>query len=257
MDVVIEIISDDDLVEMVDGHTARVIMRRGRNFNAKRIQEVAVDIKRLNTFVVEITSKEVSIKIKGDSMRVSELTWAFALASDRSQMVASTVENLQPLVLVITDDDVVGSWVADDLPGKVELAVSFALGAKDDLEVSLRIKHLDPVVPLVSDEDVVLRIDCNALREVKLARLLALTSKRMKEVSELVKDLDPVVLLVDDDHVVGRVHSDSNGASELAKAASFRPKGVQEVAHDVEGDDPVVSSITNEKVAVVVNHHSF
>lgn len=90
-----------------------------------------------------------------------------------SQEFPSFIKDLDPLVVSITDDDIV-VFVNCDTSQVHETSVSLASCAKCCDERSLVVKDLDPVVPTVSHDDPVFLVHCHTDGGIELALQFAL-----------------------------------------------------------------------------------
>ena len=118
---------DDDTIRVAHGDVVRMFKLAGLAAHAAKLaHERAVWLEDLNPVILLITNVDKAEGIGCDAPGVAKLAVGGPLTAERSQKVTKRIENLNPVIVPISDDVLADS--VDSHPGQaVEFAVAVAI----------------------------------------------------------------------------------------------------------------------------------
>merc|ERR1719233_1569790 len=117
-----------------------------------------------------VTNIDESQRIRADSPRIVELSIRGSLASKSSEEVTAGVENLNPVIISVSYDELTNS-VDRDSGKTVEFSLPVSISSEPEPVLSLLVEYLDSVVGGVRHDDGVVWSNSNTSRPCKKSGL--------------------------------------------------------------------------------------
>merc|ERR1719317_1390415 len=117
-----------------------------------------------------VTNINKSRRVRADAPGIVELSIRGSLASKSSEEVTAGVENLNPVIISVSDDELTDS--VDRYSGEaVEFSLSISVSSKPEPVLPLLVEYLHSVVGGVRHHDGVVRSNSNTSRPCKKSGL--------------------------------------------------------------------------------------
>ena len=145
--------------------------------------------------ILLVTDIDQTQGICGDAPGVAKLSIDGTLASKRPDKMSTSIENLNPMVVSVSND-VLANLVHCHTSQTVKFAFSIAITAKAESVLALLIKDLHSVIGRVGHHDRVVGAHCNASRPGKKAWLAASRAESQEETLLVVQAVDLVIHLL-------------------------------------------------------------
>src|SRR5712691_889356 len=175
-----------------------------------------------------------------------------ALPQEGVEVVATSVEHLQPIVAPVGDVDI-PVLIDSDIAGSMELTIAIAGATELHHEVSLRAELLNPVVAPVGNVYMVIGVYLYAPGEVELAIAAAKAAPLGQESAVLGELLNAVIGPVHHQQVVLAVEGDPRRPVELAVAGAFCTPLAQVVPITSPDGDAIEPLVTEVYSIIAVN----
>src|SRR5216683_446083 len=175
-----------------------------------------------------------------------------ALPQEGVEVVATSVEHLQPIVAPVGDIDI-PVRIDSDIAGSIELTIAIAGATELHHEVSRRAELLNPVVAPVGNVHMVMGVYLYAPGEVELAIAAAKAAPRGQKPAVLGELLNAVIGTVYHHQVVLAVEGDPRRPIELAVAGAFCTPLAQVVPIASPDGDAVEPFVTEVYIVLIIN----
>src|SRR5712692_2676860 len=175
-----------------------------------------------------------------------------ALPQEGVDVIATSVEHLQPIVAPVGDVDI-PVLIDSDIAGSIELTIAIAGATELHQEVSVRAELLNPVVAPVGNVHIVIAVYLYAPVKVELAIAAAKAAPLGQEPAVLGELLDAVIGTVHHKQVVLAVEGDPRRPVDLAVAGACCTPLAQVVTIAGPDGDALEPLVTKVDLVLLVN----